>query len=115
MINNRDDTDAQNEMMKDDLERLKEHNHIMEEEVQEQEVEKQKTGARLTKAVTHRKTLSVESEHLNIDCIEKDRQMNGLMHERQLIIEKLNSVNSELDVLTREEHHLHHSSLDLET
>ena len=75
MINNRDEVDEQNEVMKDDLERLKEANHIMEGEVQEQEVDKQKTGARLTQAVTHRKTLSVESEHLNIDCIEKDKQL----------------------------------------
>lgn len=78
-------------------------------------MEAQKTGARLTQAVTHRKTLSMESEHLNLDCLEKAKQMESLLHERDLVLQKLNNVNSELDCILREENHLHHSSIDLET
>ena len=65
LVNNRDDIDAQNNIMQQDLDRIKMANADLGSKLKSEEINTQNISVKLTSATAGKKNLILESENLN--------------------------------------------------
>jgi len=115
MLDHKDDTDAQNKILKDDLERIKFANLDLQDKLKGEEAESNNVGTRLNHATAGRKNLELESDNLNSDLASRVRNFENISQDKVQVHQKLMNVNNELERLNRDQLQLNHDNIDMES
>jgi len=115
LLDNMDDVDTQNKIMKQDLERIKFANLGLQDKLKQEEIESNDVGARLHHATNGRKNLEHESSNLNQDLVTRIRHFENISRDKITVQQKLNYVNNELERLNRDQLQMNHENIDMES
>jgi uncharacterized protein (DUF3084 family) len=115
LLENRDDVDTQNKIMKDDLERIKFANLGLQDKLKQEEIESNDVGTRLYHATNGRKNLEHESNNLNQDLATRIRHFENISRDKMTVQQKLNYVNNELERLNRDQLQINNENIDMES
>lgn len=113
LVNTKDNVDAQNIVLKDEVERFKLDNVELDRTLKNEEIERSQTGERLTNVTAEKKNLFLDKDNLQQDLKTKIINLDEVSRDKVMTQQKLNFVSNELELIGREELQVDHESQDL--
>lgn len=103
IVNAKDDVDAQNQLLRDEVAMIKETNAGLDAKLKHEEMDTANTGGRVVSTTADKNNLEVDRNNIERELREKFQTLDGLNREKVMVSQKLNIANNELEMLNREQ------------
>ena len=103
MVSTKNDVDAQNKILRDELSMMKETNAGLDSKLKHEEMDTANAGGRVVSTTADKNNLEIDKNNMERDLRGRFEALDELTREKTMVQQKLNFTNNELEMTTREQ------------
>lgn len=102
IIKTKDDVDAQNQLLRDEVAMIKETNAGLDSKLKHEEMDTANAGGRVVSTTADKNNLEIDKNNMERDLRDRFQALDVLDREKVMVNQKLNIANNELEMVNRE-------------
>lgn len=102
IIKTKDDVDAQNQLLRDEVAMIKETNAGLDSKLKHEEMDTANAGGRVVSTTADKNNLEIDKNNMERDLRDRFQALDVLEREKVMVNQKLNIANNELEMVNRE-------------